>query len=103
MTDHAARIHALSDAGRDLLREIEQQLGIETLLHNSFAAIEEHAICLDAERDVLEQRVERLRAYSSVCHAYLVRRSRMTGIGADWAAVKHLLPGDLGDETEDVT
>lgn len=98
MTDHAARIYALSDAGRDLLREIEQQCGIETLLHNSFAAIEEHVFCLDAERDALQQQVERLRAYSDDLAVRASGATRTWSVDADWSAEEHLLPGDLDDD-----
>lgn len=58
-----------------------------------------HAELLEDERDALERRVERLRAYSDELAWRATEAMRIWSTDADAAAEKHLLPGDLGDET----
>ncbi len=93
------------DAIRELLQyvlgsipdTIDPDLEIESRLN----AIAAHAEQMEAERDALQQRVARLRAAWDDLAMLAAESTRGRLVDANAAAARHLMPGDLGDETGD--
>jgi hypothetical protein len=68
-------------------------------LHDILCAAER----METERDALHRQVERLRSAWDFLAWLAAESTRGRFTDANAAAAKHLMPGDLGDETEAIT